>query len=277
MRELLRPGALFLNHGIVRTARSRGVARKFVKRYVFPDGELQTARDMIERDGAAGFETRDDESLREHYALTLRALGREPGREPASEAIGEIGDERERVWRLYKLGAALGFERGEIGDLPDARGRDGAEHGLPLDRHDTCSSRSPNVICLVSGHRRPPRTRAEGLARYRDAPRQHRLRPGSRYDADEPEGYRAGMARFGKQLGATKTGASLYELPAGQSICPYHYEYGEEEWLIVLEGRPTLRHPSGEDELEPGDTLCFPGARRARTRSPTAPPTASAC
>ena len=91
------------------------------------------------------------------------------------------------------------------------------------------------------------------------------------YDADEPEGYRAGMARFGKQLGATKTGASLYELPAGQSICPYHYEYGEEEWLIVLEGRPTLRHPSGEDELEPGDTLCFPegpeGAHKVTNRT----------
>ena len=79
------------------------------------------------------------------------------------------------------------------------------------------------------------------------------------------------MARFGPQLGATKTGASLYELPAGQSICPYHYEYGEEEWLIVLEGRPTLRHPGGEDELEPGDTVCFPegpeGAHKVTNRT----------
>jgi uncharacterized cupin superfamily protein len=91
------------------------------------------------------------------------------------------------------------------------------------------------------------------------------------YDEDEPEGYRAGMARFGKQLGAKKTGASLYELPPGQSICPYHYEAGEEEWLIVLEGRPTLRHPGGEDELEPGDTVCFPegpeGAHKVTNRT----------
>jgi uncharacterized cupin superfamily protein len=91
------------------------------------------------------------------------------------------------------------------------------------------------------------------------------------YDEDEPEGYRAGMARFGPQLGATKTGASLYELPAGQSICPYHYEYGEEEWLIVLEGRPTLRRPGGEEELEPGDTVCFPegpdGAHKVTNRT----------
>jgi uncharacterized cupin superfamily protein len=78
------------------------------------------------------------------------------------------------------------------------------------------------------------------------------------FDDTDPDGYRAGMARFGPRLGATKSGASLYELPAGQSICPYHYEYGEEEWLIVLEGRPTVRHPGGQEELEPGDTVCFP-------------------
>ena len=43
--------------------------------------------------------------------------------------------------------------------------------------------------------------------------------------------------------------ASVYELPPGQAICPYHYEYGEEEWLLVLEGRPTLRTPEGEEEI----------------------------
>jgi uncharacterized cupin superfamily protein len=78
------------------------------------------------------------------------------------------------------------------------------------------------------------------------------------YDDTDPDGYRAGMARFGPRIAATKMGASLYEVPAGQSICPYHYECGEEEWLIVLEGRPTVRHPGGEEELEPGDTVCFP-------------------
>ena len=91
------------------------------------------------------------------------------------------------------------------------------------------------------------------------------------WDDTDPDGYRAGMARFGPRLGAAKTGASLYELPAGQSICPYHYEYGEEEWLIVLEGRPTLRHPDGEDGLEPGDTVCFPegpeGAHKVTNRT----------
>jgi uncharacterized cupin superfamily protein len=78
------------------------------------------------------------------------------------------------------------------------------------------------------------------------------------YDDSDPEPYHAGMDRFGPKIGATKIGASVYELPPGQSICPYHYEYGEEEWLMVLEGRATLRHPEGEDELVPGDTVCFP-------------------
>jgi uncharacterized cupin superfamily protein len=78
------------------------------------------------------------------------------------------------------------------------------------------------------------------------------------YDEDEPEGYRAGMARFGKQLGAKKTGASLYELPPGQSICPYHYEIGQDEWLFVLTGRPTLRTPEGERQLGAWDVVFFP-------------------
>ena len=91
------------------------------------------------------------------------------------------------------------------------------------------------------------------------------------YDDQDPEGYRAGMARFGPSIGAVTLGASIYELPPGQSICPYHYEYPEEEWLIVLEGRPTLRHPQGEDELEQGDVVCFPegpeGAHKVTNRT----------
>jgi uncharacterized cupin superfamily protein len=78
------------------------------------------------------------------------------------------------------------------------------------------------------------------------------------YDDSDPEGYRAGARRFGPAIGAQEIGATVYELPPGQSICPYHYECGEEEWLTVLGGRPTVRHPDGEDQLEPGDTVCFP-------------------
>ena len=78
------------------------------------------------------------------------------------------------------------------------------------------------------------------------------------YDEADPQGYRAGMARFGPSIGASKLGATLYELPPGQSICPYHYEYPEEEWLVVLQGRPTLRHPAGDEVVEEGDVICFP-------------------
>jgi uncharacterized cupin superfamily protein len=81
---------------------------------------------------------------------------------------------------------------------------------------------------------------------------------GFEYDADDPEGYKAGMARLGPLVGAAETGTSLYELPPGQSICPYHYEWSVEEWLLVLEGAPTLRHPEGEEALAPGDIRFFP-------------------
>jgi uncharacterized cupin superfamily protein len=78
------------------------------------------------------------------------------------------------------------------------------------------------------------------------------------YDPDDPEGFRAGMKRFGKKLGAAVTGMSIYELPPGQAICPYHYEYAEEEWLVVLEGTPTLRTVDGESVLAPWDVCVFP-------------------
>jgi uncharacterized cupin superfamily protein len=78
------------------------------------------------------------------------------------------------------------------------------------------------------------------------------------WDDSDPEGFRAGMARLGGLLGARETGISVYELPPGQAICPYHYECGEEEWLLVLSGTPTLRTPSGEERLAAWDVTCFP-------------------
>jgi|SRR4051794_23182936 len=78
------------------------------------------------------------------------------------------------------------------------------------------------------------------------------------YDEDDPEGFRSGMFRFGPLLAAKQLGASVYELPPGQALCPYHYEYAEEEWLLVLEGSPTVRHPAGSERLDPWDAVCFP-------------------
>jgi uncharacterized cupin superfamily protein len=78
------------------------------------------------------------------------------------------------------------------------------------------------------------------------------------YDADDPPGYGSGWFSLAPAIGGSMLAGKVYELPPGQSVCPYHYEHGDEEWLIALEGRPTVRHPGGEDELEPGDVVCFP-------------------
>jgi uncharacterized cupin superfamily protein len=77
-------------------------------------------------------------------------------------------------------------------------------------------------------------------------------------DDDDPEGFKAGMFRPGPQMGAKQSGMSVYELPPGQAICPYHYEYAEEEWLLVLQGHPTLRRPGGSERLDPHDLVFFP-------------------
>ena len=82
--------------------------------------------------------------------------------------------------------------------------------------------------------------------------------PKFEYDNADPDGFRSGLARLGKLLGgAEDSGISVYELPPGQAVCPYHYEVGEEEWLLVLEGEPTLRHPQGSERLAPWDVVSF--------------------
>ena len=77
-------------------------------------------------------------------------------------------------------------------------------------------------------------------------------------DGTEPPGYACSATRLGPKLGASRLGMSLYDLPPGQAICPYHFEWTDEEWLIVVAGGPTLRSPEGERRLEPGDVVCFP-------------------
>ena len=78
-------------------------------------------------------------------------------------------------------------------------------------------------------------------------------------------------ASIGRTIGASLLGATLYELPPGEKSFPYHYEWGAEEWLLVVSGRPILRAPDGEHELEPGDVVCFPegpdGAHQVRNGS----------
>ena len=90
-------------------------------------------------------------------------------------------------------------------------------------------------------------------------------------DDDYPVGYHVLYQRIGPLIGAEQLGLSVYELPPGQSVCPYHYEVGFEEWLIVLVGAPTLRTPAGEEDLRPWDVAFFPdgedGAHKVTNRT----------
>ena len=133
LRRLVRPGGLVLNHGIVRLAPRPGPRDGFIRRYVFPDGELHPVGRVVDSLERAGLELRDSESLREHYVLTLRhwvsnlAANREA-------ALAAAGAERERIWRLYMTGSALAFERGDISVQQLLAAAPGASAGLPLAR-----------------------------------------------------------------------------------------------------------------------------------------------
>ncbi len=75
---------------------------------------------------------------------------------------------------------------------------------------------------------------------------------------ERPEGFRARRAQVGYELGSELLGCSLWELPPGEAAYPYHFHYGDEEIVIVVQGRPTLRTVTGTRELEEGDAVRFP-------------------
>jgi uncharacterized cupin superfamily protein len=77
------------------------------------------------------------------------------------------------------------------------------------------------------------------------------------FDPADPEGYRAGMSNVGRTAGGEEINVKLFEIPSGESLCPYHYEYVE-EWLLVLEGELVLRIPEGEEVVGRGDLVRFP-------------------
>lgn len=113
----LREGGLFLNHGIVAQSRDGKGWRAggdFIGRYVFPDGDLVSLDTTLRQAEAAGFEVRDVENLREHYARTLRAWV--ANLRARTQAVIDATDARtERVWRLYMAGSARNFGLGRMG------------------------------------------------------------------------------------------------------------------------------------------------------------------
>ena len=141
----LKPGGLFLNHGIVTIggARPKAVATRvmdrvwrrnaFIERYVFPDGVLVPAASVIASAEHAGFELRDVESLREHYTQTLRHWVHrlEAQHERAVTFVGEF---TYRVWRLYMSGSAYAFDTGRIGVIQTLLAKQGPAGAVSLPR-----------------------------------------------------------------------------------------------------------------------------------------------
>jgi cyclopropane-fatty-acyl-phospholipid synthase len=136
VRRVLKPGGLFLNHGITheREGWQENLSTQFINRYVFPDGELDTIGNVQRGMERTGFEIADVEALRPHYALTLRRWVSELERRHA-RALEYVDESTFRVWRLYMSACALEFESGGIGVYQVLAGkRNKAPMDLPLTR-----------------------------------------------------------------------------------------------------------------------------------------------
>jgi len=138
VRRVLRPGGLFLNHGITSDEEGwrKTVGTEFIQRYVFPDGELDSVSNVQRAMEGIGFEICDVEALRPHYALTLRHwVDRLEGQRKA--ALAHVSEAAYRVWRLYMAACVLQFEAGAIGvyQILAANRREGLAD-LPLTRID---------------------------------------------------------------------------------------------------------------------------------------------
>ena len=94
------------------------------------------------------------------------------------------------------------------------------------------------------------------------------------YDDQDPPGFQSGVANVGKAAGGSDLAVKLFELPPGESVCPYHYEY-EEEWLIVLAGPASVRTPDGTHELATGDIVRFASGPDGAHRVTAGPETAA--
>jgi len=137
VHRLLRPGGVFLNHGIGNAGNRPKAARPtFTDVYVFPDGELCPIATMLGYAEDAGFRVCDVENLREHYTMTLRHWLRrlEAHGEQARQIVCET---KYRIWRLYLAGSAHYFRTGRLDLYQSLLLKSAAgESGLPLTRED---------------------------------------------------------------------------------------------------------------------------------------------
>lgn len=130
--DALRPGGLFLNHGIANQSHGRSSrATGFMDRFVFPDGELVAVGDALHLAERCGFEVRDVESLREHYARTTRTWVANLERNRAA-AVAAGGEATYRLWRLYLSGSAQGFRTGRLGIFQALLARPQADGSVEL-------------------------------------------------------------------------------------------------------------------------------------------------
>ena len=115
IRRLLRPGGIFLNHGITNDRRwEKTPLTRFINHYIFPDGELTRISDVLDAMEQARFEVVDVEGLRRHYAMTLRHWVKALEHR-ASEAKASVGEATYQLWRLYMSGCAHYFDQGSLG------------------------------------------------------------------------------------------------------------------------------------------------------------------
>ncbi|MBE0416559.1 MAG: class I SAM-dependent methyltransferase [Coriobacteriia bacterium] len=136
--RLLRPGGIFLNHGISAEANTEKLSRgsSFSQKYVFPDGELLPISTTLAIAERSGFEVRDVENLREHYAMTLRHWVRRLEKD-AEVARAVVDDATYRVWRLFMAFSAYGFSRNTIQVHQSLLSKpDAGRSELPLTRAD---------------------------------------------------------------------------------------------------------------------------------------------
>lgn len=135
--QLLRPGGVFLNHGIAwRANEPKPNEANFLNRYVFPDGDLVPINTTLRCAETAGFEVRDVESLREHYALTLGHWARRL-EQHRDRAVAAVGEPTYRVWKLFLRGSIYGFASGAINLYQTLLVKpDEGRSGLPLTRSD---------------------------------------------------------------------------------------------------------------------------------------------